>query len=437
MLDERVLRDRLRQLQRRWAAERENIAEQTLIRIREETAAFERETRIFAVHSDAVVILNSAGEVSRANRAFTELAGRGLAELTGQPLQRFMPSLFEEHALVERLLADTTISDLRCVVPRKDGQDVHVSVSGSKIATGRHVEFILILRDLTETQRRLAAEAAAEAEREKAEELQHLLCRLEHANRELASSRRQLLHADRLAAIGQMAAGVAHEINNPATFVLANLELACEDLQQLAQRSKQAGRHDEACSVLGVEEMLSQCGQGMHRIRSITRDLNTFSRIERDEQELVDINSLLRLASRMVANQLRSRGTLELELGTVPAILADKGKLAQVMINLLINAVQALEEGREKANRITLRTNHCDGVITIQVSDTGPGIPEHILPRIFEPFFTTKTRDAGTGLGLSLSSEIIRAHGGTIEVSSCVARGTTFTITLPTRRSDD
>ncbi|MCG8418879.1 MAG: ATP-binding protein [Proteobacteria bacterium] len=261
--------------------------------------------------------------------------------------------------------------------------------------------------------------------------------------------RARLIHSDKLASIGQLCAGVAHEINNPATYVMANLTVMgehCEVFDRAIEHFIHAAAEGERgnraymgiVAEYGLPErlqeiraMLAESTTGMERIRGIASHLRAFSRIDRDVVERVDLNEVVQTACRLTRNEVRHRARLIQSLGPIPHILGDRGKLSQVLINLILNAVQAIEAGRAEENRIEIETARVGGEVTISVKDTGSGIPQDIQQRIFEPFFTTKPEDQGTGLGLSLSVELVETHGGRIEVSSRVGQGSRFTVSLP------
>jgi len=251
---------------------------------------------------------------------------------------------------------------------------------------------------------------------------------LQEERREHEAFQRELLHADRLKSIGQLAAGVAHEINNPAAFVSANLDA----LRTAVRRaSRQASDDGGPLDLREMGRILHECEVGLHRIASVASQLRAFARVERDELETTDLNGLVEGACAMVRNEVRARGTLVTELGNVPLVVACPGKISQVLVNLLVNAAHALPEGDVEANRIVVRTRRQGDQVTITVEDTGSGMDERVRARIFEPFYTTKPRELGTGLGLSLSAEIVRQHGGEIEVSSAPGQGSTFSVSLP------
>ncbi len=232
-----------------------------------------------------------------------------------------------------------------------------------------------------------------------------------------------LAQNDRLASMGLLAAGIAHEINNPLSYVLTSLEVLAEDLPKVA-----AGRPAEFTELL---ECAQSALEGTQRIRKISRSLSTFARVERTELTQVDLNAALETAVTMAHNEVKYRATLIKELSPVPLVLGSDGKLAQVFLNLLINAAHAIGDGHADQNRITVRTWAEGGQVYAEVRDTGHGIkPEH-LERIFEPFFTTKKVGEGSGLGLSISRNIITEFGGDIRVESEVGRGTRMVVRLP------
>lgn len=240
----------------------------------------------------------------------------------------------------------------------------------------------------------------------------------------------RLVHANRLAAIGQLAAGVAHEVNNPAAFILVNLQQAQELLSELRVQVGDAvpsARHRlDAC-----QDMLADSLEGTRRVASIVKGLRSFARIEGNELEIVDFNDLVRLACRMATNEIRHRASLVTDLDALPPITAHRAQLSQVVLNLLINAAQAIPPGAVSNNQIRLSTSCEDDEIVMRVEDSGKGIAPHVLPNIFDPFFTTKERDVGTGLGLAICAETIRKHGGVLSVESTEGQGSCFTVALP------
>ena len=251
-----------------------------------------------------------------------------------------------------------------------------------------------------------------------------------------------LAQADRLASVGLLAAGVAHEINNPLSYVLYNLEVLVTDLPTLglgAKRCLEAMGAEGCAGASGLresafDEAIACAGdalEGTRRIQEIARNLGSFSRVERTERTRVDVRHAVELAVRIAAQEIKYRARLVEELEPVPAVWASEGKLAQVFLNLLLNAAHAVDGGHADAHRITVRTRLDDGHVVVEVSDTGCGIPETDLGRVFEPFFTTKAVGKGAGLGLSICKDLVVAFGGEIGVESQVGRGTTFAVRLP------
>ena len=229
----------------------------------------------------------------------------------------------------------------------------------------------------------------------------------------------QLLLADRMASIGTLAAGVAHEINNPLSFVLANLEFAIRELRR-------SGTEPE------VVKALEEAREGGTRVREIVRDLKTFSRADDAAREPLDVGRVLRSALSLASNEIRARARLEVQLAQTPPVLASEHRLGQVLLNLLINAAQSIPDGEPSRHLVRASTGVLpDGRVRVSIADDGAGIPPEVRGRIFDPFFTTKPIGVGTGLGLSICHGIVVSLGGEITVESEVGRGSTFDVLLP------
>ncbi len=239
-------------------------------------------------------------------------------------------------------------------------------------------------------------------------------------NRERETAARQ----ERLVTAGTLAAGVGHEINNPLMYVSANIDLALEGVRAL-EGSVPQRRIDD------LLELLADSREGSERIRRIVRGLRAFSRPDAPLAP-TDTRSALDISESMSGHELRSVATIIHEFRDNSLILADESRLAQVLVNLLVNAAQAFVTQDPKRNEIVVRTLGIESErMAIDISDNGPGIPADVLPRIFDPFFTTKDVGKGTGLGLSISHSIIASMGGELTCSTEVGAGTTFRITLP------
>ncbi len=235
-----------------------------------------------------------------------------------------------------------------------------------------------------------------------------------------------LQQADRLASVGSMAAGVAHEINNPLAYVITNLELMQESI---------CGAEGELDPVLAqrFSTIISDALDGSQRVRRIVGDLKRFSRTEDDEPDgALDVHAVLDVAVDISRNEIKHRATLLRSFDEVPAVRGHEGRLTQVFVNLLVNAAHAIPEDAAEDNHIELRTRLAeDGNVEVAVIDTGDGIPAEIVDRIFDPFFTTKPQGMGTGLGLSICHGIITRLGGALRVKSKIGQGTTVTVVLP------
>jgi PAS domain S-box-containing protein len=253
----------------------------------------------------------------------------------------------------------------------------------------------------------------------------------------------RLAQSDRLASLGTLAAGVAHEINNPLAYVLGNLDFvqaglseAREDAAALRQRGdsetgRLAARLDAKIEELAA--MIENARDGGDRVRRIVADLKTFSRGDSDHPPAaVDVRKVMGSSINIARNEIRHRAQLVLDYRDVPLVAASESRIGQVFLNLLLNAAQAIPDGAVHRNRITIRTFTAEsGRAVIEVSDTGSGIAPDVQARLFDPFFTTKKAGVGTGLGLAICHTIITGYQGDITVESEVGKGSTFRITLP------
>jgi nitrogen-specific signal transduction histidine kinase len=236
---------------------------------------------------------------------------------------------------------------------------------------------------------------------------------------------RQLIFADRMASVGTLTAGVAHEINNPLAYVTANIAMMIDEIGTLCAESPSGQMREWREIAIEVQE-------GAERIRKIVLGLKTFSRAEAERRAVIDVRPVLELSINMAFNEIRHRARLVKDYGTTPRVNADVARLGQVFINLLVNAAQALPEGESDANEIRIVTSiDVAGRAVIEVRDTGPGIPATMVDRVFDPFFTTKPVGIGTGLGLFICHNIVTSMDGEISVASEEGRGTTFRVVLP------
>ena len=224
--------------------------------------------------------------------------------------------------------------------------------------------------------------------------------------------------ADRMASIGVLAAGVAHEINNPLAYVHANLVIAEQELARAARAP-------------GLSEAIAAAREGTDRVRGIVRDLKTLARGDEEHLEAVELRAVVESAVTIARRSIEPRARLTLALAEVPAVRGNRARLGQVVLNLLLNAAEAIAEGRRETNEIAVSTAVAsDDYVVLTVRDTGSGIEPGDLRRIFDPFFTTKGPGLGTGLGLSICHRIVTSLGGRMEVESTPGAGTTFRMLL-------
>jgi PAS domain S-box-containing protein len=237
--------------------------------------------------------------------------------------------------------------------------------------------------------------------------------------------RLRLQLASQLASVGTLAAGVAHEINNPLSFVSAAISFVQESVSSLTLQPTPELWGE-------VNQSLAEALEGAHRIRDIVRDLKTFSHSAPEVGQRADLRAAAEWALKVTAHQLRHRCTVHPRLGTVPAVVGNEARFGQVLVNLLMNAVQAFPEERTAENQLRVATFTDErGKAVVEVEDNGRGIPPQYLARIFEPFFTTKAVGQGTGLGLAISHAIVAEAGGEMQVRSKLSEGTCFRVVFP------
>ncbi|MEO8212640.1 MAG: response regulator [Myxococcales bacterium] len=255
------------------------------------------------------------------------------------------------------------------------------------------------------------------------------------------SERRQmsarLEEAEMLASLGRVAAGVGHEINNPLTFAILNLNQSMIRLKAMDSDAANGTlvlteREPFQARLAVLNEMLGDCQFGLERIRQTVSNLQRLSRHGRGDQGPLDVRQVLEESISIAWNQIRHRARLVKNCAVVPPVTGNGAALGQVFLNMLVNAAQSIAEGDAERHQITISTFvRDDDEVVVEISDTGKGIAPEILAHVFEPFFTTKPVGVGTGLGLSISRQTVTDHGGRIEVDSDVDKGTTFRVVLP------
>ena len=325
--------------------------------------------------ADAILVVDQQGTTRYVNPAAAKLFDRPSEDLVGE--QFGLPVVPEEMVEVE--------------IRREENRVLVAELRSAETEWNHEPAFVTSLRDVTER----------------------------------TEMRAKLAQADRMASVGTLAAGVAHEINNPLAYVLYNLQSLVEDLRQASPDKLEQALLDDMVA------RADEAAEGATRISAIVRGLKTFSRQEEDRRTPVGLNQVIDSAVNMAYNEIRYRSRLVKDYGEIPPVLGSEGRLSQVFLNLLVNAAQAIEEGDVESNEIEVKT-WTDGThVFAEVADTGRGIPKDNLKQLFDPFFTTKPPGVGSGLGLSICHNYVKAYGGRIEVDSEAGRGSRFSVVLP------
>ncbi|MFA7059408.1 MAG: response regulator [Pedobacter sp.] len=282
---------------------------------------------------------------------------------------------------------------------------------------------------------------------DKNKEIENSLIEVQNAYSELKKAQAQILQQEKMVSIGQLAAGVAHEINNPMGFISTNIRMLEKYLGKLIEFiSTQSDSISQLNSNKPVEvveakraslkidyiikdsaDLLIESLQGAERVKKIVQDLKNFSSVDATDESLSDINSGIEDTLSIMNNEFRDGINIHKDLGIIPKTVCSQGQLNQVFVNILLNAVQSIENHGE----IAVKSWFSDGKIFASFSDTGSGITKEHLPKIFDPFFTTKAVGKGQGLGLTVAYDIVKKHGGDITVVSEAGKGATFTISIP------
>lgn len=412
----------------------------------------------FNASPDSIVISRlDDGRILAMNDSTVTLFGFGREEaigLTSLELGIWMTPE-ERAATIKMLQSQHELSNLELRLRTKRGDVRTILFSGREIEYGNERCILSVVRDVTGLKK--AEERLRESRQELAEhhvQLQVLYAEmeeknraLEEANAELKATHAQMLQREKMASIGQLAAGVAHEINNPIGFVASNLgtlskyqgrmaeflglqgerlvSLAPPEVATELEQRRKALKIDYILS--DTEQLIAESLEGTDRVRKIVQDLKSFSRVDEAETKLADLNECLESTLNIAWNEIKYKASVKKDLGELPVTRCNPQQLNQVFLNLLVNAAHAIEGQGE----IGISTRRDAEWIAVRISDTGCGIPEAIRERIFEPFFTTKEVGTGTGLGLSISYEIVKKHNGEITVESEAGKGTTFTVRIP------
>jgi PAS domain S-box-containing protein len=418
-------------------------------------------------------VINDRHLVTHWNRACQEITGRTAEEIVGTDGHRrifyaaerpTMADLIVDGASDEQLRAhyrDKRLTRSSFIAHAYEAEDyfpafgdngcwLYFTAAPLTGGNGRVIGAIETLQDVSDRRR---AEEALVRHQSELEEL------VKKRTGQLAEAQRQLMQSEKLASIGQLAAGVAHEINNPIGFVHSNMGSLehyftrllrvlehFEEHRELIAGTGEAGKNwvDEVEALKAEADfeflkediplLLAESRDGTERVRRIVQDLRDFSRVDTEQKwELADLCAGLESTLNIVANEIKYKADVVKEYGAMPPVECIPSQLNQVFMNLMVNAAQAMPEGRR--GTITLRCGSAGNEAWVEVADDGAGMSAETLKKVFDPFFTTKPVGKGTGLGLSLSYGIVEKHGGRIEVASEPGKGTTFRVVLPIRHA--
>jgi signal transduction histidine kinase len=344
--------------------------------------------QILATLPDGVALLHPDGRIRTTNPGLAAISGHSPADLVAMDVDRLLGSPF----------AGAGTGDPETELVRASGESIPVSIASSELhdRQGYLIGHVIVVRDL----------------------------------RDLAQLRSRLVMSARLAAVGELAAGIAHEINNPIAFVRSNLSLLASHWKTVTGELRGAGRAEAQRELIAEgEELIEESVEGVDRAAEIVRGVKGFSHAGSQLREATDLNQLLEDVLHVAAAQLRGRASVERCYAPLPPIECVPQELKQVFLNLIVNAGQAIGD----AGTIRLATEAHGGFVMVRIEDDGCGIAPENLERIFDPFFTTKRVGEGTGLGLGIAYQIVRSHGGEIRVDSELGRGSRFLVCLPAR----
>lgn len=410
---------------------------------------------------DLLIVINPDATIRFANNTALDALGYSSDETEGISVGRlFDDKELQFFGLIKRLIAEEQVRNKAFYMVSKDGNCIPVMLNGSVIRDddSKIEGVILVARDMRDIHQIMielsqANEELEERVNKRTEDLRIAKEASDDAFKRLQEMQAQLVQSEKMASIGQLAAGIAHEINNPTGFVLSNLKTledyikdiksVLNDYKSILSNCSKVSDNNLVSSIRTVEEkednidmsfllsdideIIAESLEGMKRISKIVKDLKEFSHVGSDKPEYADINRGIESTLNIVWNELKYRAEVITVYGDIPQVLCYPQQLNQIFMNLLVNAAQAIVE----KGTIKITTFSEDNHAVVEISDTGKGIaPEHIS-RIFEPFFTTKHVGKGTGLGLTVVYSIIKKHGGEIKVESDPGKGTMFRVYIP------
>ncbi len=391
---------------------------------------------MFHATQTGLIIIDTADcRILDVNRAAAEILDQPEEDLVGQEVTRCGVA-----CLCDRLREGSgTIARHQSEVLRRDGSVAPVILSATALDLADRQAAVLSFMDISDL-------TAAQ------KELRQTNRQLESALRQLHEQRDAMVQSEKLASIGQLAAGVAHEINNPIGYVTSNLATISEYIEtmrslielyrerdglapddprrtELTERIRQVAEEEDLGFVLAdIEDVLRESVEGTTRVTEIVQNLKSFARDDSLQKRPYDLNDCVESMVRLVWNELKYSCRVEKDLGAIPPMIGHGGRINQVVMNILVNAAHAI--GAEQGV-ITIRTRADAEEATLEITDTGCGMTAETVARIFEPFYTTKDVGRGTGLGLAISHGIVTEHGGRIEVRSAPGAGSTFRVILP------
>ena len=402
------------------------------------------ENRVTALYDESRDMIFACGpddRIREVNEAGAQLLGiTDPASLIKRKITDFYVSLADRDYYRQRMHTHGYVKDLEIVMRREDGRRIVVLDTSTAVedADGTLVEYHGVLKDITERIRL---------------EQEHMKMNIElaGANRELRHAQSRLVQQEKLASVGRLAAGVAHEINNPLSFVKSNLgtlrDYSRRLLNYLSDRPPTEIPADIRYILDDLNTLFDESEQGFERMTSIVQGLRNFARTGTDIRELYNLNTAVETTLAILRNEYKNEISVETELGELPDVFCVPDEINQVMLNILINAIQAIqspaETSAESAESVTpgskasgyhirVTTGAADESVFCRIHDDGPGIPPEHRPQLFEPFFTTKPHGQGTGLGLSISYDIIvNKHGGDLKAEHPSDGGAAFIFTIP------
>jgi len=378
--------------------------------------------------TDGVILIEPHGMITKTNQATLSLLSFDEDEIIDHPIHKILSVSKDRQAelsaeeMVQKHIVDDVLTSTEAYLFPRLGEPIPISLRSSSVRDddGKVTGIVLVARDLRPTMKLLAEAATGEAERRKREELQH-------AYDELKQLQEQLIQSEKMASLGQMAAGVAHEINNPISGIMVYLHMIMKDLEDDRIDKKQALK------------FLGDSKDELKRCSKIIKSLLDFSRQSHPRLTPVNLGGILDETFEILAHKAKLQDIeviWNVDPG-IPSIQADPDQLKQVFLNLILNAIQSMPRG----GRLTIRAALADDNVRVDIEDTGCGITAGNIGKLFTPFFTTKEKGEGVGLGLAMAYGIIKHHGGDILVSSFAEGGTTFSVILgcekETKSTDD